>query len=188
MTRVMDRSKRGSDADDVGGVEARGSGEGMCLRRSMYDQHARRAALDSSLDDDQHELLTSVRIIVHNRTRLSTLKMNSSSRSSSSRLARAHERAGRGRAGRASKRGHRGHIVRSLMGWPRGAESNNFRNCLTDLCHVISRGENQQPCVEKKFEHETLRTWYTLFVFSARCLLNESRLGFFSYSIFRQRL
>ena len=103
LTRVMDRSKRGSDADDVGGVEARGSGEGMCLRRSMYDQHARRAALDSSLDDDQHELLTSVRIIVHNRTRLSTLKMNSSSRSSSSRLARAHERAGRGRAGRASK-------------------------------------------------------------------------------------
>ena len=139
MTRVPGRSKRrqASDADDVGGVEARGSGEGMCLRRSMYDQHARRAALDSSLDDDQHELLTSVRIIVHNRTRLSTLKMNSSSRSSSSRLARAHERAGRGRAGRASKRGHRGHIVRSLMGWPRGAESNNFRNCLTDLCHVI---------------------------------------------------
>ena len=87
----------------------------MCLRRSMYDQHARRAALDSSLDDDQHELLTSVRIIVHNRTRLSTLKMNSSSRSSSSRLARAHERAGRGRAGRASKRGHRGHTVRSLL-------------------------------------------------------------------------
>jgi len=113
LTRVMDRSKRGSDADDVGGVEARGSGEGMCLRRSMYDQHARRAALDSSLDDDQHELLTSVRIIVHNRTRLSTLKMNSSSRSSSSRLARAHERAGRGRAGRASKRGHRGRTPRS---------------------------------------------------------------------------
>ena len=103
LTRVMEAR----DADDVGGVEARGSGEGMCLRRSMYDQYARRAALDSSLDDDQHELLTSVRIIVHNRTRLSTLKMNSSSRSSSSRLARAHKRAGRGRSGRASKRGHR---------------------------------------------------------------------------------
>ena len=59
----------------------------------MYDQYARRAALDSSPDEDQHELLTSVRFLVHNRTRLSTLKMNSSSRASSStRLARAHER------------------------------------------------------------------------------------------------
>ena len=116
MTRVPGRSKRrqASDADDVGGVEARGSGEGMCLRRSMYDHDARRAALDSSPDDDPHELLTSVRILVHHRTRLSTLKTNSSRRSSSSRLARAHERAGRGRAGRASKRGHRGH-VRSLL-------------------------------------------------------------------------
>ena len=56
------------DADDVGGAEARGSGEGMCLRRSMYDQYARRAALDSSPDDDQHELLTSERFLVHNRT------------------------------------------------------------------------------------------------------------------------
>ena len=81
----------------------------MCLRRSMYDHDARRAALDSSPDDDPHELLTSVRILAHHRTRLSTLKTNSSRRSSSSRLARAHERAGRGRAGRASKRGHRGH-------------------------------------------------------------------------------
>ena len=44
--------------DDVGGVEARGSGEGICLRRSMHDQYARRAALDSSPDDEQHELFT----------------------------------------------------------------------------------------------------------------------------------
>ena len=34
----------------------------------MYDQYARRAALDSSPDDDQHELLTSERFLVHNRT------------------------------------------------------------------------------------------------------------------------
>jgi len=46
--------------DDVGGVEARGSGEGMCLRRSMHDQYARRAALDSSPDDNQHELSSPV--------------------------------------------------------------------------------------------------------------------------------
>ena len=44
--------------DDVGGVEARGSGESICLRRSMHDQYARRAALDSSPDDEQHELFT----------------------------------------------------------------------------------------------------------------------------------
>ena len=87
----------------------------MCLRRSMYDQGARRAALDSSPDDDPHELLTSVCILVHHRIRLSTLKTNSSRRSSSSRLARAHEQAGRGRAGRASKRRHRGHTVRTLL-------------------------------------------------------------------------
>ena len=155
----------------------------------MHDQYARRAALDSSPDDEQHELFTCRRTLRQRSHPVGYFEDKlQQERSSSTRPARAHERAGRGRAGRASKRGHRGHIVRSLMGWPRGAESNNFRNCLTDLCHVISRGENQQPCVQKKFEHETLRTWYTLFVFSARCLLNESRLGLFSYSIFRQRL
>ena len=36
-------------------------------------------------------------------------------RSSSSRLARAHERAGRGRARRASKRGHSGHTMPSVL-------------------------------------------------------------------------
>ena len=43
-------------ADDVGGVEARGSGEGICLRRSLHDHYTRRAALDCSPDDEQHEL------------------------------------------------------------------------------------------------------------------------------------
>ena len=42
--------------DDVGGVEARGSGEGICLRRSLHDHYTRHAALDSSPDDEQHEL------------------------------------------------------------------------------------------------------------------------------------
>ena len=61
-------------------------------------------------------------LLVHHRTRLSTLKTNSSRRSSSSRLARAHERAGRGRAGRASKRRHRGRTV-ALLVCSRAAQS-----------------------------------------------------------------
>ena len=90
--------------DDVGGVEARGSGEGICLRRSLHDHYTRRAALDCSPDDEQHELPPAG---ARSDTQLAILKMNCSRRDSSTRLARAHERAGRGRAGRASKRGHR---------------------------------------------------------------------------------
>ena len=93
--------------DDVGGVEARGSGEGICLRRSMHDHYTRRAALDSSPDDEQHELPPAGAFTQGSDTQLAILKMNCSRRDSSTRLARAHERAGRGRAGRASKRGHR---------------------------------------------------------------------------------
>ena len=173
--------------DDVGGVEARGSGEGICLRRSMHDHYTRRAALDSSPDDEQHELFTCRRTLrqrshpvgyFEDKLQQEVLEYSACTRS---RTGRAGPR-GAGKQARA-QRTHRalGHGLAAAYG-------NNFRNRLTDLCHVISRGENQQPCVQKKFEHETLRTWYTLFVFSARCLLNESRLGLFSYSIFRQRL
>ena len=37
-----------ADADDVGGVGTRGSGEGMCLRRWLHDRYARRAAARST--------------------------------------------------------------------------------------------------------------------------------------------
>ena len=57
---LLDSRTSARDADDVGGVGARGSGEGICLRRLLHDQYSRRAALDSSPDDNQHELLTSV--------------------------------------------------------------------------------------------------------------------------------
>ena len=60
IKRVWDSRTSAPDADDVGGVGTRGSGEGICLRRLLHDQYSRRAALDSSPDDNQHELLTSV--------------------------------------------------------------------------------------------------------------------------------
>ena len=73
---------------------------------------------------------------------LATLKMHCSRRSSSSRLARAHERAGRGRAGRASKRGHRGHIMRSLVCSPRAQSFGSG-------CRVNCRGERSAPGANK---------------------------------------
>ena len=60
IKRVLDSRTSARDADDVGGVGTRGSGEGICLRQLLHDQYSRRAALDSSPDDNQHELLTSV--------------------------------------------------------------------------------------------------------------------------------
>ena len=111
----------------------------------MHDQYARRAALDSSPDDEQHELFTCGRTLrkrshpagyFEDKLQQEVLEYSAGTRS---------QRAERGRAWRESKRGHRGHIVRLLMGWPRPS-SNNFRNCLTDLSHVISRGENEGPC------------------------------------------
>ena len=45
---MLDSRTSARDADDVGGVGTRGSGEGICLRRLLHDQYSRRAALDSS--------------------------------------------------------------------------------------------------------------------------------------------
>ena len=77
------------------------------LRRLLHDQFSRRADLDSSPDDNQHELFTSVSHCHWNTCLHSVVNFEDEQqrRSSSSRLARAHERAGRGRARRASKRG-----------------------------------------------------------------------------------
>ena len=89
----------------------------------MHDQYARRAALDSSPDDEQHELFTcgrTLRKISHPVGYFEDKLQQVEVLEYSAGPARAHERAERGRAGRESKRGHRGHIVRSLMGWPRG--------------------------------------------------------------------
>jgi hypothetical protein len=47
----------------------------------LHDQYARRAALDSSPDDNQHELLTSRRIETNGRTQMAALKMHCSRRS-----------------------------------------------------------------------------------------------------------
>ena len=95
----------------------------MCLRRSMYDQDARRAALDSSSDDDQHEPSPAC---ASRPPSYSVVNLEDEQQqevlTSSSRLARAHERAGRGRAGRASKRRHRGRTV-ALLVCSRAAQS-----------------------------------------------------------------
>ena len=74
---------------------------------TITDQFSRRADLDSSPDDNQHELFTSVSHCHWNTCPHSVVNFEDEQqrRSSSSRLARAHERAGRGRARRASKRG-----------------------------------------------------------------------------------
>ena len=166
-------------ADDVGGVEARGSGEGICLRRSMHDQYARRAALDSSPDDEQHELFTCGRTLRQRSHPVGYFEDKTAAGGPRvpGRHALTNGQSGAARGGKASAGTEDTSCARSWVG-----------SAAQTFCHVTSRGENQGPRRKKGLTMKFLRTWYNLFVFSARCLLNESRLGLFSYSIFRQRL
>ena len=123
--------------DDVGGVEARGSGEGICLRRSMHDHYTRRAALDSSPDDEQHELPSAgaprkVRYpvgYVEDELQQEGLEYSAGTRS---RTGRAGPR-GAGKQARAQR-----HMMRSRGFWPA---------CRSPICFsfVPRRGESQRP-------------------------------------------
>ena len=166
-------------ADDVGGVEARGSGEGICLRRSMHDQYARRAALDSSPDDEQHELFTCGRTLRQRSHPVGYLKIKLQQE------VLEYSAGTRSRTGRAGPRGagKQARAQRTHRALAHGLAARR-RPSATSQVGVKTKGLGLQKGLTMKF----LRTWYNLFVFSARCLLNESRLGLFSYSIFRQRL
>ena len=97
-----------ADADDVGGVGTRGSGEGMCLRRWLHDRYARRAAALSTL----HELVISGVALHWALACEPRRRACCGRRCSSGRLARRHE-PGRVRPRGPGKRGHRGHTMRA---------------------------------------------------------------------------
>ena len=132
-------------ADDVGGVEARGSGEGICLRRSMHDQYARRAALDSSPDDEQHELFTCGRTLRQRSHPVGYFEDKTAAGGPRvlGRHALTNGQSGAARGGKASAGTEDTSCARSWVG-----------SAAQTFCHVTRRGENQGPCGEKRFDHE----------------------------------
>ena len=155
----------------------------ICLRRLLHDQYSRRAALDSSPDDNQHELLTSVphcNTSALSRQLCNNFEDGQQRRSSSSRLARAHERAGRGRARRASKRG--------TEDTPCPVVVRSWRSVLWGY-HVIDGEGNAGTSFQQAAIVCELRKPLVQDKYSVKAKAQQLMYGFMGlYSIFRQRL